>query len=162
MKSIIGVYETHDKAISAIEELKKSGYPASRISIVGKADLIDNHIHIKSNNTVEIAETSVGIAAGLALGILTGVGIFAIPGFGFLYGAGALIGAFAGVDAGIIAGGAVAIFTSMGVDGTNAIVYEKHLNEGRFLVFAEGDDKELEQAQQILHTQGLALEITSY
>jgi hypothetical protein len=129
---------------------------------VGKADLIDNHIHIKSSNTVEKAEASIGVVAGAILGILTGVGIFVIPGFGFLYGAGALIGAFAGVDVGLIAGGMTAIFTSAGIDEVNASKYEKHLNEGKFLVFADGDEAQLEQAHQTLHTHGQALELTSY
>jgi len=162
MKSIVGVYETHDKALAALQELKKSGYPDSLLSIVGKADLIDNHIHIKSSNTVEKAEASIGVVAGAILGVLTGVGIFVIPGFGFLYGAGALIGAFAGVDVGLIAGGITAIFTSAGIDAANASKYEKRLIEGKFLVFADGDEAKLEQAHQTLHTQGLALELTSY
>jgi uncharacterized membrane protein len=162
MKSIVGVYETHDKALAALQELKRSGYPDNQLSIVGKADLIDNHIHIKSSNTVEKAEASIGVVAGAILGILTGVGIFVIPGFGFLYGAGALIGIFAGVDVGLIAGGLAAIFTSAGIDEVNALKYEKHLNEGRFLVFADGDEAKLEQAHETLHTQGLALELTSY
>ena len=93
-------------------------------------------------------------------GQLTGVGVFAIPGFGFLFGAGAVVGAFAGVDAGIIAGGLTAIFTRMGINEANAIKYENHLNEGKFLVFVDGDDKEIEQAKQVLHTQGLALELS--
>ena len=160
MKSIVGVYESHDKALAALQELKKSGYPDRQLSIMGKADLIDNHIHIKSSNTVEKAEASIGIVAGTILGILTGVGIFVIPGFGFLFGAGALVGAFAGADFGIITGGIAAILTSAGIDEANAVKYEKHLNEGKFLVFVDGDDVQLEQAHQTLHTQGLALELT--
>lgn len=162
MKSIVGVYESHDKAVAALQELKRSGYADRLLSVVGKADLIDNHIHIKSSDTVEKAEASIGIVAGTILGILTGVGIFVIPGFGFLFGAGAMIGAFVGVDAGIIAGGITAILTSIGIDEVNAAKYEKHLNEGKFLVFAEGDDAQLKQAHQTLHTDGQALELTSY
>ena len=162
MKSIVGVYESHDKALTALQELKKAGYPDRLLSLVGKADLIDNHIHIKSSNTVEKAEASIGVADGAILGVLTGVGVFLIPGFGFLFGAGALIGAFAGVDIGLIAGGLAAIFTSVGIDEVNALKYEKHLNEGKFLIFADGDEAQLEQAHQTLHTQGQALELTSY
>ena len=162
MKSIVGVYESHDKALAAVQELKKSGYPDRLLSVVGKADLIDKHLHIKSNNAIEKTEASIGVVAGTILGVLTGVGIFAIPGFGFLFGAGALVGAFAGADLGIIAGGITAILTSAGVDEVNAVKYEKHLNEGKFLVFADGDDAQLKQAHQMLHTQGQTLELTSY
>jgi hypothetical protein len=48
----------------------------------------------------------------------------------------------------------------MGINEANAIKYENHLNEGKFLVFVDGDDKEIEQAKQVLHTQGLALELS--
>ena len=160
MKTVVGVYESHDKAIIALQELKKTGFTADKLSLVGKADLVDNHINIKANNAVEKTEASIGVVAGAILGILTGVGVFAIPGFGFLFGAGAVVGAFAGVDAGIIAGGLTAIFTRMGINEANAIKYENHLIEGKFLVFVDGDDKEIEQAKQVLHTQGLALELS--
>ena len=160
MKTVIGVYESHDKAIAAASELKNSGYPTTKISIIGKADLVDNHIRVKNSSTPAMAEASIGVVAGTVLGILTGVGIFAIPGLGFLFGAGAMVGAFAGLDFGIIAGGVTAILTTVGIDEVTAVKYEKHLNEGKFLIFAEGNDKQVEQAKKILHTQGLALELS--
>jgi len=159
MNAVIGVFESHETALVAIQTLQQSGYPAGQLSVIGKADLVNNHIHVKSSNTAEKAEVSIGVIAGAVLGILTGVGIFAIPGLGFLYGAGALVGVFAGVDFGIIAGGLAAVFTSMGVDSVNAVKYEKRLNEGKFIVFAQGDEKEIEHAHEVLHTQGLHLEL---
>ena len=47
--------------------------------------------------------------------MLTGLGLFAIPGFGVLFGAGAVIGAFAGFDAGIIAGGLSTILVELAI-----------------------------------------------
>src|ERR1700722_10538677 len=100
MKSVIGVYKSHENAIAALYQLQKSGYPTGALSIVGKADLAGGHVHVKANDNVEKSEISIGIIAGIALGVLTGVGIFAIPGFGFLYGAGALVGVMAGIETG--------------------------------------------------------------
>ena len=161
MKAIIGVYESHDKAVEAVQQLQKEGYDTKQLSVIGKADLINDHIHVKSHHTVERAEVGVGVVAGTILGVLTGVGIFAIPGLGFLYGAGALVGAFAGVDFGILAGGLTAVFTNMGVDKVNAEKYEKHLNEGKFLVFAQGDQKQIDHAKEVLHTQGYSMELST-
>jgi hypothetical protein len=159
MNAVIGVYESHDDAIAALEQLKKSGYPADQLSVIGKADLIDNHIHVKTSDSAAKAEASIGVVTGTVLGVLTGVGIFAIPGLGFLFGAGALVGAFAGVEMGLIAGGLAAILTKLGVDEVNAVKYQKHLEEGKFIIFAQGDDKQIAHAKDVIHTQGLHLEM---
>ncbi|MBL0310671.1 MAG: general stress protein [Bacteroidetes bacterium] len=159
MKSLVAVYESHDKAVQAIQDLKKSGCDEKKISLLSKADLIDNHIHVKSNQTAEVAELSIGVTAGAVLGILTGVGVFVIPGLGFLYGAGALVGALAGLDFGVMGAGVVAILTSIGIDKINAAKYEQHLNEGRFLIFVQGSDQEVAKAQTTLHTGVLHLEL---
>jgi len=160
MNSLVGVYESHENAIAALYELQKSGYPINPLSIVGKAELVGSHVHVKTNENIEQRELGIATIAGIALGILTGIGIFVIPGFGLLYGAGALVGAFAGTETGFITGGLVAILAKvLGIDEANAIKYEKHLKEGNFLLFAPGDAKQIELAQHILHTQGLSLEL---
>jgi hypothetical protein len=160
MRSLIGVYKSHEDAVTALYELQKSGYPIKPLTIVGKADMTGSHIHVEANDNVQKAEVTIGAVAGAVLGIMTGAGIFAIPGFGLLFGAGALLGTFAGMDVGFMAGGVVAIFTqAMGIDESNAIKYERRLNEGNFLLFAPGDKKQIELAKSLLHTQGLSLEL---
>lgn len=159
MKSVVGVYESHEKAVQAINDLKKAGCPAKKLSLLSKADIINNHIRVKANHKAEKAEVSLGLLGGIAVGILSGVGVFAIPGLGFIFGAGALVGAFAGFDMGIIGGGLVAILTGIGIDEAVAQKYEKHLNEGKFLVFAQGSDEEVEKAQKVLHTNGMHMEL---
>ena len=37
MKSTVGVYDTHEKALAEVIELKKAGFTESHISIVGQA-----------------------------------------------------------------------------------------------------------------------------
>ncbi|HWB64322.1 MAG TPA: hypothetical protein VG603_12480 [Chitinophagales bacterium] len=159
MKALVGIFASNQEAVEAVKHLKDSGYPAKQLSLISKADVINNHIHIKSSDTAEKAELSIGVAAGAMVGILTGVGVFAIPGLGFLFGAGALVGAIAGIDFGIIGGGIVAAFTAMGIDEFNAKKYEKYLHDGKFLVFAQGDDKQIADAKTALHTKGLKFEL---
>jgi uncharacterized membrane protein len=159
METAIGVYESHEKAVIALRQLQESGYPVGQLSILAKAGLVDNHIHIKTGDAAEKAEVSIGVVAGTILGVLTGVGIFAIPGLGFLFGAGALVGAFAGLDVGIMTGGLAAIFTRMGVDAKNATQYEKHLNDGNFVLFAQGDLEQIKEARKVIQMEGLPLEL---
>lgn len=71
----------------------------------------------------------------------------------------AIVGAFAGLEMGLIGSGVVAVLTSIGIDQLNAQRYEKHLNEGRFLVFVQGNENELQKAQEVLHTSALHMEL---
>jgi hypothetical protein len=160
MKSTIGVYGTHDKAVAALQELKKSGYPDKQLSVVGKADLVDGHVQVRAGHEHEVSYSTIGIAGANVLETLAVLGIFLIPGFGFLFAAGAAVGGFAGLSAVLLAGGDVrAIFTDKDVNEQDAIRYEKRLIEGQFLVFADGDDEQLKQAHHILETQGTFLEL---
>jgi hypothetical protein len=160
MKSTIGVYDTHDKAIAALQELKKSGYPDKLLSLLGKADLIDGHVQVRSGHEHDVPYLTIGVAGAAVLEALAVLGIFLVPGFGFLFAAGAAVGGFAGLSAALLAGGDVrAIFTDKDINEEDAIRYEKRLIEGKFLVFADGDDTQLKQAHHILQTQGFFVEL---
>ncbi|AWM14906.1 hypothetical protein NHF50_14000 [Flavobacterium sp. NRK F10] len=161
MKTLVAVYETHKKALQAVDQLKNNGFDTEKVSILGKADLINNHVHIKTNDTAEAAEVSLGVIAGTTLGILTGIGVFTIPGLGFLYGAGALVGGIAGADLGAFGSSIIAILTFAGVEKHNAKKYEDHLNECKFLLFVRGDQSDIDTAEKILNTDKLHLELDS-
>ncbi len=104
MKSQIAIYDAHEKAVNAIKVLSEHDCPMDNVSLLGKAEVIEDHIHIKSLDTIKEAPALVGMGAGTLIGLLSGIGIFTVPGFGFLYGAGALVGIIAGLDLGIVAG----------------------------------------------------------
>lgn len=159
MKSLVGVYEMHDEGVWAIERLKAAGYSSDKLSLLAKADMIDNHIHIKRKHTAEVAEVSIGMAAGAVLGTLSGVGVFLVPGLGFFYGAGAIVGLFAGLDFGLIGGGIAAILTAIGIDEKNAVKYEHHLNEGKFLVFVQDTGANVKKAEELLGSPKLEMEL---
>src|SRR5579872_5387127 len=109
MKAEIAVYKTHEQALEAVKALKKSNFPLKQISLVGKAEIVDNDICVKSLDSVKNAPLIIGSVAGPVVGLLSGLGVFAIPGFGFLYGAGAVIGILGGFDLGLISGGLVTL-----------------------------------------------------
>ena len=156
MNAAIGVYDSHDKAVAAVQELKESGYPVKQLSIIGKADVetVDNGMHVTPKNPLNMTGLGVGLGVGTAVGILTGVGLFAIPGFGFLYGAGALVGAIAGFDFGLLGGGAASVLTTVGVEDTDTKKYQEHLAEGKYLLVANGNKEEVDKAISILESHG--------
>lgn len=154
MKSKIAIYNTHKEAVEAVKVLHEEGFPMKNVSLLGTAEVIDDHIHVQSLDAVKKAPAVIGMGAGTVIGLLSGIGVFAIPGFGFLYGAGGLIGAIAGFDLGIVTGGLISFFSYLGIKEDEVLKYEEHLKEGRFIILVNGTLEEVEQAEQILHTEG--------
>jgi hypothetical protein len=164
MNATIGIYENHDLAVDAVKTLKDSGYPVSQLSIVGMAEteVVDDQMHIMPKNPLKVAGLGAGTLLGTALGVLTGVGVFAIPGLGFLYGAGALVGAIAGFDFGLIGGGIASALTTVGVKDENAQKYHDALAQGKFLVIAHGSEEEVNRAKDMMHQHGTHEDLTSH
>jgi hypothetical protein len=164
MKATIGVYEDQARAIAAIEELKTAGFPEKQISVLHRSkaehpvDPGENEQGegIDSDNAMQnpmkIAATGVGIGAvvGPVLGALAGVGILAIPGLGILVGAGALAGAIAGLDVGIIGGGIISALAIARVNQHHEELYHEHLEAGRYILVAHGSEDQIEHAREIL------------
>lgn len=164
MKAVISVYDTHEGAVTAVKELQNAGYSSKHLSIIGKTTGEAKVPGIKNSETMAIAGAEVGIGAlaGSVLGVLTGVGIFAIPGVGFLYGAGALVGAIAGFDFGIIGGGIASALTVAGISSDDTKQYEEVLKAGKFLVIAQGNEEEVTRAKNVLETHGNLVSITQH
>lgn len=158
MKSKIAVYDSHKKAVDALKVLSDHNFPMSNVSLLGTAEIIDDHIHVRSSDTLQKAPAIIGMGAGTVIGLLSGIGVFAIPGFGFLYGAGAFIGAIAGLDLGFVTGGVISFFALLGIKDEEIVKYEEHLKEGNFIVVLTGSLEEIEEAEHILHTEGTHLE----
>lgn len=162
MKSTVGIYDAHEDALEAIKELKRSGYSEKQLSIIGKAELVEDHLNVKSMNPLKMAGLSVGMVAGSLVGVLTGLGFFAVPGFGFLYGAGALVGGIGGLDIGVLGGGIVSVLTMLGIKEDEKVKYEQHLRNGLFIVVAQGTPAEVKGAKEILMKHGKHLEVAHH
>ncbi len=156
MKKSVAIFSSHDEAVTALEALKESGVNMKHVSLIGKAEIIDDKIHVKSNKAVIAAPAIAGTVIGTSIGIMTGIGLFAIPGLGVIFGAGAIIGAFAGFDAGLIAGGITSILVELGIKDEN-IEYEQHIKEGNFLMFIDGSEEEITKAEHVLEGKHLGI-----
>lgn len=165
MNATIGIYDNHDLAVAAVVKLKEAGFPVSELSIIGLAEteVVDDKMHIMPKSPVKAAGLGAGTALGTTLGILTGIGVFAIPGVGFLYGAGALVGAIAGFDFGLIGGGiASALATGIGIEHEEAKKYHDFLVAGKFLVVVHGKDTDVNKAKDILGEHGTHDELNKH
>ena len=153
MKSSIAIYNSHDEAIHALNLLKNHRFSLEKVSIIGKAEIIDDKIHLRSNTPIIASPLIAGSAIGATLGLLVGISVVAVPGLGFLFGAGAVVGVLGGLDLGIIAGGIGSILVSLGFTEDYAIKYEEHIKSGKYLIFVDGSEQDINKAKSILESE---------
>lgn len=154
MKSHVAIYSTHEKALEALESLNAMRFPMENVSLVGKAEIINDHIKIKSLEDLEIAPMLVCIGSGVFIGILSGTGLIAIPGFSFLPESGVLIASLLGFDIGLIAGIFGTVIATV-ISKKVTVKYQERLIGKKFMVVVNGSLEEVEKAEQILHTEGI-------
>jgi hypothetical protein len=139
-KQLVGVYDTENEAMRAVEDLKRQGYAAEDISVIGK-----NKGEVNEINDATGSKTAEGLAAGAATGgalgglagLLAGVGALAIPGIGPLVAAGPLAATLTGTAVGVGAGGLAGALIGMGIPEEEVDRYEGYVKEGKILVVVE-------------------------
>ncbi len=150
MNTTIALYDTHEKAIEAVEKLKRAGFPVQQLSLIGKAVIIDDLMHVQHTRWIKNVPAIVGAILGPVLGMLTGVKLFAIPGLGFLFGIGAVLGALAGFSLGIACGGVLSLIAILVIKSRSVLKYHEHIEEKGFQVIAHGNSEEINKAKKIL------------
>jgi hypothetical protein len=102
--AIIRVYDHHTDAADAVQGLRKAGVPERDISVLSRDDRV----------TGAAKGAEIGAVLGGFAGLLTGLGLVAIPGIGPVTATGWLAATAAGAAAGGLAGG-----SSWGARGSN-------------------------------------------
>ena len=154
-QTITVLYDTYDSAVSAVNDLEAFGVPHSDISIV--SNNVDNRYH-EDRPSNAAADAGVGAGVGAVVGggggLLTGLGLLAIPGVGPVVAAGWLVAAAAGAALGAVVGGAagglVGSLTKAGVPERDANFYAEGVRRGGTLVTARVEDLRASTAREIL------------
>src|ERR1700751_5582134 len=151
---VTALYDSYDSAVSALTALEDAGFPHSEISIVSNnAD--DHYRRDDRTKTAQDAGKGAGIGAavGGVGGLLTGLGLLAIPGVGPVVAAGWLVAKAAGAVTGAVVGGAagglVGSLTGAGVPAPDANFYAEGVRRGGTLVTARVDDTRAPTAREI-------------
>lgn len=149
-KNVVGVYDTEQEAIAAIDELLKRGYSQNEISVIGK-DI--DHVTEETGAAVEESAATGAIAGGAiggVTGLLAGAGALAIPGIGPLIAAGPIATSIVGLVTGAGLGGLTGALVGMGIPDEEAEYYENSIKEGKILVLLEkGSDDHLNDRNYI-------------
>jgi uncharacterized membrane protein len=148
-KNVVGVYETEQEAIIAIENLVKQGYDKQDICVVGKDLKNVNHIADETGTVAEEGAATGALTGGTLgglTGLLVGVGALTIPGVGPIIAAGPIASSLIGAVAGAGLGGLTGALIGIGIPDHEAEYYGNSVKEGKILVLTKNrttdvDDK---------------------
>jgi hypothetical protein len=154
-QTVTALYDSYDAAVSAVNDLEASGIAHADISLV--SNNVD-HRYDKDHPTNAAADAGTGAGIGATVGgvggLLTGLGLLAIPGVGPVVAGGWLIATAVGAVGGAVVGGAtggiVGLLTGAGVPENDANFYAEGVRRGGTLVTARVDDARAPVAREIL------------
>lgn len=154
--TISRLYDNYTEAQRAVADLESAGVPHANISIVANNSSSWYDKNGATNDRIDDratgAGTGAGIGAGLggAAGLLTGLGMLAIPGVGPVVAAGWLVATAVGATAGAATGSIVGALTDSGVTKDEADVYAEGVRRGGTLVSARVEDASRAQYEAVL------------
>jgi len=166
-RTITRLYDNRNDALEAAHEIERMGIPTQDISIVASNkdswyDKDKYRTDLKHDGHDKAHDTGGGIAKGAATGgvlgagagLLTGLGLIAIPGIGPVVAAGWLgatvIGAVTGAAAGGAVGGLVGALTEAGVPEEEAHIYSEGVRRGGTLLSIRADDSRASEVEAAL------------
>lgn len=123
------VFEHRQEAEEAVRRLTSEGIRPERISFFVKATPEQGVSKEELNSAIER-----GGRLGAGLGAIAGLGLFVIPGVGFVLGTGSLAAGLAGAILGGSLGGTVGSLIGAGLSEADAALAEHHLRERKSVV----------------------------
>ncbi|AFY81041.1 general stress protein [Oscillatoria acuminata] len=164
-KRAVGTFPTRTQAERALRELKDSGFPMDRVSVIAKDENrpVSDDLHGEDRGNKADEGAAVGAATGGAIGTITGLlvglGALAIPGIGPIMLAGATATALAttagGAAIGAAAGGLIGALVGLGIPEERAKVYKERVARGDYLVIVDGTEADIARADTILNRGGI-------
>lgn len=164
-KRAVGTFPTRTQAERALRELKDSGFPMDRVSVIAKDENrpVSDDLHGDDRGNKADEGAAVGAATGGAIGTITGLlvglGALAIPGIGPIMLAGATATALAttagGAAIGAAAGGLIGALVGLGIPEERAKVYQDRVSRGDYLVIVDGTEADIARADTILNRGGI-------
>ena len=157
MKTIVGLFDDMAQAKSAALSLESAGIAHNDISLVANNEG-GRHVATDTGTTTSGHaighDAKVGAEIGGVAGLLMGLTGLAIPGLGWIAGAGWLMGMILGAGTGAVVGGLVGALTSVGVPERDATNYMEGVRRGGILVAVKSPDEMTSNAAQILSNAG--------
>lgn len=150
---VIGVFEDRASARTAIENLRRAGFPDSRLGFISPEPTTRRR---NEDSSVVDDPTGIGAAVGAAAGAAAGLAVAAavFPPVGPAIVGGALAAWLATVGTGAATGAVVGTLVGLGISEAEAEWYEEQLKRGRTLVTVHDSDERSEDARSIIRHAG--------
>ena len=154
--SVVAVFDSHDKAESAVRELQADGFDMQKLSIVGKDYHTEEHVvgYYNAGDRMSYWGQQGALWGGL-WGFLFGSAFFWVPGLGPLLVAGPLVAWIVGALEGAVVVGGLSVLgaalASIGIPKNSIVEYETEVKNGKLLLVAHGTADEVERAKGLLH-----------
>lgn len=145
MGTVVGLFETRDEAVAAVEALKEAGFAAGDMSSVmrdrGEAAevAVDAGVADASGDAAAKGALGGGLLGGFA-GLVLGAGALAIPGIGPIIAAGPIVAMLTGGALGAATGGILGVLTEAGVPDDETEHYRAGVERGGILLSARVPD----------------------
>jgi hypothetical protein len=153
IRTIARLYDSYEAAAGTVRELERAGIPHGDISVVANNTASRAVTEIKhGNEAAPGAEIGAGLGAvgGGAAGVLTGLGLLAIPGVGPVVAAGWLVALAVGAVGGAAAGGLLGGLVGSGISHDHAEIYTEGVRRGGTLVTVRVAEEQAATAETIL------------
>jgi len=162
LKTVVGLFDDMDQAKKAAVDLEGAGIPHNDISIVANNE--GGRYAPVSDGDTAAGDTGgghaigkdalVGAEIGGVAGLLMAITGFAIPGLGWIAGAGWLMAIILGAGTGAVIGGLVGALTHVGVPEEDAAHYNEGVRRGGTLIAVKAQDAVAHRVAQILGDDG--------
>lgn len=160
-KRAFGIFSTRWEAEMGLQELRTTGFPMDRVSIIapdtakrGEIAGVDVQDGVGEPKEGAAGGAAVGGVAGGFIGLIGALSAVTVAGVGPVLIGGALASILAdtviGGAVGAAAGGLAGALIGLGVPDAQARLYSDRLEKGEYLVIVEGIDDEIERADSIL------------
>jgi hypothetical protein len=155
LQSAVAVYPSHVEAETAVKALQRAGFNMRRLSIVGKDYHTEEDVvgYVNTGDRIRMWGKA-GAFWGGVWGLLVGVALLWIPGYGPVAVAGELVALIlSALEGAIVVGGlsviGAALF-SLGIPKDSVIQYETALKAGQYVLVVHGTQAEVERAKELL------------
>ncbi len=170
-KTVVGLFDDFQDAQNVVRDLTTAGFRRESISLAANqtatgytGDGSDFGAGTAQTGHAVGKDAGIGAGVGGVVGLLTGLGLLAIPGIGPVLAAGPIaaalgIGAAAtstvvGAGIGAVAGGLIGGLTHLGVPKEHAEYYAEGVRRGGTLVTVDAPDNQAQQAVDIMNGNG--------
>lgn len=153
--AIVAVYDDHAAAEKAVDQLKRTGFDMTKLSIVGKDYHTEENVvgYYNSGDRMKYWGKMGAFWGGL-WGLLFGYAFFVVPGIGPVLVAGPVAAwIVAALEGAAVVGGLSAIgagLYSIGIPRDSVLQYEVALKADKFLLIAHGTADEVAKARETI------------